>query len=284
MRLRVKVQHYLAAGKSGPVAAESRAMNEVTEVMLMARRGEEHEGGGGGHDGAGSMRWLLTYADLITLLMAFFIILFAMSKVDAQKYSLLANSLKTAFFAGNSLINLPASNYVPAGGSGEGGGPTLQGIGAELSTSLIRLDPKLKDMLKITVDERGLTISLVGAALFDLGQATIRPDAEKILTEIARSLAQVPNYVSVEGSTDDLPINTAEFPTNWELSTRRATNVVRFFIEHEGLNPKRFMAVGYGEYRPLYPNDSEANRAKNRRVDIVILRHSPVNPQETAPR
>lgn len=252
----------------------------------MPRRQEEHEGGGGGgHDGGGSMRWLLTYADLITLLMAFFVILFAMSKVDSQKYALLANSLKTAFFAGNSLVSLPATGYVPPGGSaGEGGGPTLQELGAELSTSLIKIDPKLKDMLKITVDERGLTISLVGAALFDLGEAGIKKDAEKILSEIARSLSQVPNYVSVEGSTDDLPINTTEFPTNWELSTRRATNVVRFFIERDGMNPKRFMAVGYGEYRPLYPNDTEANRAKNRRVDIVILRHSPVNPQETAPK
>ena len=108
--------------------------------------------------------------------------------------------------------------------------------------------------------------------MFDLGQADLKPEALEILDHLAEVLKQIPNPVRVEGHTDNWPINNERFPSNWELSTARATNVVRQLIEEHGLDPSSFRPRGYGEYRPLAPNDTEDNRALNRRVDIVLLR------------
>lgn len=225
-----------------------------------------HEGGeGGGHDATGMMRWLLTYADLITLLMAFFIVMYAMSSVDVGKYRALASSLRGAL-AGNAFFELPLQ------GIQEQPQP-LENLGQEMAGALAEMG--LEGQAAVFRTERGIVISLYGAVLFDLGKAEIRPEATPVLDQVAAALSRVPNYVSVEGSTDDLPINTSMFPTNWELSVRRASTVVRYFIDRHGLDPRRFLAVGYGEYQPMFPNDSEANRARNRRVDIVVLSHSP---------
>ena len=114
-------------------------------------------------------------------------------------------------------------------------------------------------------------VRLADRVLFDLGKADLRPDARRVLDALAGVLAELPNPVRVEGHTDDLPINNERFPSNWELSTARATTVVRYFIEHHGMDPRRFSAAGYGEYHPLVPNTSAANRQKNRRVDVVIM-------------
>ncbi|MEW5934886.1 MAG: flagellar motor protein MotB, partial [Bacillota bacterium] len=216
---------------------------------------------GGGHDATGMMRWLLTYADLITLLMAFFIVMYAMSSVDVGKYRALAHSLRGAL-AGNSFVELPLQGTAAEPDS-------LEAVGREVAGALAEMG--LEGQGAVFRTERGVVISLYGAVLFDLGRADIRPDALPVLDRVAEALARVPNYVSVEGSTDDLPINSLLFPTNWELSVRRATTVVRYFVERHGLEPRRFLAVGYGEYQPMFPNDSEANRARNRRVDIVLL-------------
>lgn len=231
--------------------------------MRRPRRGGE--AGGGGHDATGMMRWLLTYADLITLLMAFFIVMYAMSSVDVGKYRALAYSLRGAL-VGNSFIDLPMQGT-------EAPPEPLQAVGEEVAQALA--ETGLEGQGAVFRTERGVVISLYGAVLFDLGKADIRPEAAAILDRVGVALTRVPNYVSVEGSTDDLPINTAIFPTNWELSVRRATSVVRYFVDRHGLDPRRFLAVGYGEYQPMFPNDSEANRARNRRVDIVILSRSP---------
>lgn len=211
------------------------------------------------------MRWLLTYADLITLLMAFFIVMYAMSSVDVGKYRALAHSLRGAL-AGNSFVELPLQGTAAEPDS-------LEAVGQEVAGALAEMG--LEGQGAVFRTERGVVISLYGAVLFDLGKADIRPDAIPVLDRVAEALARVPNYVSVEGSTDDLPINSLLFPTNWELSVRRATTVVRYFVERHGLEPRRFLAVGYGEYQPMFPNDSEANRARNRRVDIVLLARSP---------
>lgn len=224
------------------------------------------EAPGGDHGATGMMRWLLTYADLITLLMAFFIVMYAMSSLDVGKYRALAQSLRGAL-VGNSFVELPL-----AGTQGAEPG-SLEAVGREVAGALAEMG--LEGQGAVFRTERGVVISLYGAVLFDLGKADIRPEAMPVLDRVATALSRLPNYVSVEGSTDDLPINTALFPTNWELSVRRATTVVRYFVERHGLDPRRFLAVGYGEYQPMFPNDSEANRARNRRVDIVLLSHSP---------
>ncbi len=256
------------------------------------------EGGGGGHDGSGGMRWLLTYADLITLLMAFFIIMYAMSDLDKEKYAQVAASLRVALGGGGGSLVVV----------GQGGGdaklpkdlqekfeateaakeaarqseqPTIQirpGAKAQGDQELLELGQQIVADLKthgrfhVYSNERGVVISLLGSALFDSGQAVIRPQAQPLLATIAERLRSVPNDVSVEGSADDRPINTPEFPSNWELSSRRATEVVRYLVEQHQLDSRRFIVVGYGDMRPVFDNSTAEGRANNRRVDLVILK------------
>lgn len=245
--------------------------------------------GGGGHDGAGSMRWLLTYADLITLLMAFFVIMYAMSDLDRTKYQQVARALRVALGVGSgggSLVVLGqgqgdvkipddlAQRLTAAEAARQTVQPGLQ----RAEDPLLKLGQQLVADLRafgrfhVYATERGLVISLLGSAVFDSGRAEIRPAAEPVLAAIAHRLQDLPNDISVEGSADDRPINTPEFPSNWELSARRATEVIRHLVNRHGLDPRRFIAVGYAEVRPVFDNSTEAGRAGNRRVDIIILR------------
>jgi len=125
--------------------------------------------------------------------------------------------------------------------------------------------------IELTSDARGLVISLPEDGSFPIGRAEPTPAAQTVLAEIAAVLSPEPNPIRVEGHTDDTPIRSAEFQSNWDLSTARATRVVQYFIERAGLSPVRLSAAGYGEYKPRVPNDSPASRARNRRVDIVVL-------------
>ncbi|MCR4399245.1 MAG: OmpA family protein, partial [Firmicutes bacterium] len=136
------------------------------------------------------------------------------------------------------------------------------------------LKENLGNQVEVREDARGLVLRFADSVLFDLGKADLRPEARAILDKVAVLIASIPNQVRVEGHTDDLKINTERFPSNWELSTGRSSSVVRYFVEKHGMSPDKLSAAGYGEYRPIAPNDSEANRRKNRRVDIVILRLS----------
>ncbi|MDR3562283.1 MAG: flagellar motor protein MotB [Negativicutes bacterium] len=229
---------------------------------------------GGGHDAAGGMRWLLTYADLITLLMVFFVVLYAMSSADQRKFNSLRTSLATALRtegAGSSII----FEY-------QGTQPT-EPVSAKDSTAketedfqeiVRKIQGNVKDprMVGFAVDERGLTVRFLDNVLFDLGQANFRTDAFPLLDAVGTALKNNTRYVRVEGHADNLPINTLQFPSNWELSSARSIAVTRYMIEKHGMDPRRMSSLGYGEYRPLYPNVSEENRSKNRRVDIVILR------------
>ncbi|SDF29260.1 OmpA/MotB family protein [Sporolituus thermophilus] len=242
--------------------------------------------GGGGHDATGMMRWLLTYADLITLLMVFFVVMYAMSSADQRKFNALKASLATALRtegAGANLIFEYAGNR-----------PFNQAInpeGAEKELEAFReiinqVQQRVKDPQGVgfAVSERGLTIRFLDSVLFDLGRADLRPDALPLLDAVAGALKQTDNYIRVEGHADNLPISTAQFPSNWELSAARSIAVTRYFIDKHGLEPRRLSSLGYGEYRPLYPNTSEANRAKNRRVDIVILRSEKAGGEIDAPQ
>lgn len=242
---------------------------------MIKGKGNGH-GGEGGHDGAGMMRWLLTYADLITLLMVFFTVMYSMSRVDAEKFKGLAGSLRASFFVGGSQAST-GSGFMPGGPGGSGsGGDVLEDLGYELAAATEGLTSQ--GSVSIYYGDRGLTISL-GAVLFRPGEAELLPDAKTILDKVSPYIAKVPNYVSVEGYTDNLPISTRDFPSNWELSARRATNVIHYFVNTSKVPASRFFVVGYGEYRPVVPNNNERNRAMNRRVDIVILKAAPVNDQ-----
>ena len=234
-----------------------------------------------------SERWLLTYADLITLLLAFFIVMYSMSKVDAKKFGAVQMALTSVLHGGRS----PWEGRAP-------GMPTDDKRQNLLNPNDLRiLQSKIgqsfetrNDSTNVTtdIDARGLVIHVRENTFFESGSSDLTPPAQSALDAIAAMIQGIANYIKVEGHTDNIPIHTNEFPSNWELSTARATKVVRYLIDTYDFSPDRISASGYAEYRPLFPNDIPENRAKNRRVDIVILSamqgsDEPESPPEAIP-
>ena len=125
--------------------------------------------------------------------------------------------------------------------------------------------------MEIIETEQGVAIQVKESILFETSKSTLREDSKEVLSSIAELLSSIDNTIVVEGHTDNRPISTAEFPSNWELSVDRAVNVVKYFVENTGIDPKRLSATGYGEHHPVVPNDTEENMAKNRRVNILII-------------
>lgn len=230
-----------------------------------------------------SERYLLTYADLMNLLLILFIILFAMSQVDTTKFQQLSQSMSSAFGngsppsvvqgsgSGNSLVNFPATMPSPVIPSKleEQQMEALQGEISQMVES-----EGLSANVSVVLQDRGIVITINEKVLFKSGSAEIEKTSQDKVLKIGKDiLSKIPNkHIRVEGHTDNVPIKSAYFPSNWELSADRATNVLRILVDQAGLDPKSISAVGYGEYTPLVPNTSDENRAQNRRVDIVILR------------
>ena len=217
------------------------------------------------------MRWLLTYADMITLLLALFIILFALSTISRVKFQAFAKSVSAGF------DNQWAINQPPNGGV-NGQEPmnstsNIPSIQKELQKYVQQNN--LQSHVQIHLDHRGLVITLLSdKSYYDSGSAELRPETKQILDEVATFLKKDDNLIRVEGNTDDVPIDTSEYPTNWELSTARAVNVVRYLHESDGIAPTRLSAAGYGEFHPRVPNVDSQSRQENRRVDIVLLNAS----------
>ena len=214
------------------------------------------------------MRWLLTYADMITLLLALFIILFSISTINKVKLQRLVHDL------GGGFNSQDAINNPPNGMTTSATKDDLQAMQAQLQSYIQSQSLQKSVQTKITRDgkKRELVITLLSdKQLFDSGKADIKPFTKKILDEVYRQLKTRANEVRVEGNTDNVPISNDQFPSNWELSAARATGVARYFVEDDGLAPHRISALGYGEYRPRVANDTDAHRAQNRRVDVVIL-------------
>jgi len=219
--------------------------------------------------------WLTTYSDMVTLVLCFFVMLYAFSSLDVIKFQRALISLQGA------LGILPGGQTLsPEPMQQTGPGPQfrmifvpdmeqMEAVQAEIEQVLREVG--MEDAVVTQIEERGLVVRFTERALFDSGRADIRPDARLVLERIAGVIGQIPNHVRVEGHTDNRPINTYRFPTNWELSTARATAVIRHFIEVHGLDPLRLSAAGYGEYRPIADNATPEGRQLNRRVDIVIL-------------
>lgn len=238
----------------------------------------------------GQDRWLVTYSDLITLLMIFFIVMYSMSQVDANKFRAIADSLNITFGGaassdsdlsktqtGSSVIESGNASDPSSSGiiAGEGSDSTQEDLTIEgIKTKLDQFanENGIEKKLVTSVEERGLVISIQDTLLFASGSADITPKARNILKKISAVLSASPNYIRVEGHTCNLPIHNAEFPSNWELSVLRATNVVQLMAKDGGISPLRLSAVGYGEYRPVADNSTEQGRIANRRVDLVILR------------
>ncbi|MBK8162461.1 MAG: flagellar motor protein MotD [Gammaproteobacteria bacterium] len=264
--------------------------------MARKKKHEEHEN----HE-----RWLVSYADFITLLFAFFVVMYAVSSVNAGKYRVLSDSLVAAFnepkksfepiqvgeivksatnasieiVSKPTLIKVPIvtlSNQDTDKGNLPGAGFTsspenardIQKIADEVAEAM----QKLVDMglVAISVTDLWVEVDIKDSVLFPSGSARIRQEAIEVLTRVAAILADFSNPVRVEGFTDNVPINTPVYPSNWELSSARASSVVRLFEGH-GISSTRLSAVGYGEYRPVIANDTAEGRAKNRRVVLVVL-------------
>jgi chemotaxis protein MotB len=211
-------------------------------------------------------RWLLTYSDLITLLLGLFVILYAMSKIDAGKYSEVVSALNGVFGAprgiltGNPSLMENPSNALQS---------ERQKISQDIRSAL-RLDQRPLPVT-ITENERGVTVHIMEELLFASGSADLKQTSLVTLDTLAQVLRSLPNDLRVEGHTDNVPISTSQFPSNWHLSVARALNVAYYLIQRHGLTQERVSVVGYSEYQPLAPNNNPENRSRNRRVDIVII-------------
>ncbi|MGE0918256.1 OmpA family protein [Trichlorobacter lovleyi] len=263
--------------------------------MAIKREPEKH---------ANHERWLVSYGDFLTLLFAVFVAMYAMGQTDKKKAEELTQSLRESFgystqaSAGQKgvlqshdikpipaikpeMAVIPITDRMPPAGPRQGnvgggagskqmaGEKEFREMASAIEAYLVKQGFQNKVALSIT--QRGLVISLKEAGFFDSGSAKLKQASVATLQGIAEGLQQYANRFRVEGHTDSVPIRSSEFRSNWELSTARATNVIHFLVESAGLSPNVLSAVGYGEYQPLVANDTPEQRAKNRRVDIVVL-------------
>jgi len=221
-------------------------------------------------------RWLVSYADFITLLFAFFVVMYSISSVNVGKYRVLSDSVSTAFSAqANSPFGVGAELGVSAqrapiavGLLGQTGWVSMRETAAELDTRLQKWVKK--GMIAVKGNEKWLEIEIKSSLLFNSGNAVLSVAAAEVLSELTSVIKATSNPLYVSGYTDNVPISSNRYPTNWELSTARAASVVRLFAQ-SGINPARMGAIGYGEYRPVAANDSPENRQRNRRVVIRIM-------------
>ena len=241
-------------------------------------------------------RWLVSYADFITLLFAFFVVMFAASNADQKKAGQVAQAVQVAFkemavfspsgkvvplydsgglptdnnsVIGNTHAGFDATQLVNSAKPGEGGKAKLGDLKAQLDAIL--KNEIANGSVRLSVDSRGLTVSLTEAGFFDPGSAVVNSKALGAVDRIAVTLQPLSYGVRVEGHTDNTPIHTAQFPSNWELSTARATFLLQYLISKGNISPQRLSAVGYGEYHPIAPNNTSEGRSANRRVDVVVL-------------
>ncbi|MBE6033976.1 MAG: chemotaxis protein MotB [Clostridiales bacterium] len=242
------------------------------------------------HEEEGGEAWLLPYSDLMTLLLAVFIVLFAVSKVDAAKAAQMSSEFREAMMT-SSFVASELSNQGKAQNESSKNSKSESDtkISEEVLESFMgkyelqnleqlkdELDAKFQkdDMSSVvttSIDMRGLVISLNNAVFFQSGSAEIRKDNEDALIEVAGMVNSLNNYIRIEGHTDNVPMHSTLYPSNWELSTARAVSVVRLFVDKCNIEPEKLVAVGYGEYKPVADNSTAEGRTKNRRIDIIVL-------------
>ncbi|MCC7180187.1 MAG: OmpA family protein [Acidobacteria bacterium] len=223
-------------------------------------------------------RWLIPYADFVTLLFAFFTALYAVTAVDATRLPSMAEGVRAATGAQGAAAMPPADAAAPtptdvAAPGAEASPPDV--VEAQVPDLRETLTRELGDdlgtgRLELIEDRRGLVLAIPEAFSFEAGSAELSGMAAALMARVAGVLKTLPNAVRIEGHTDNTPIHTARFTSNWDLSTARATEVVAFFVA-AGLAPDRLSAAGYSEYRPRAGNETAEGRARNRRVDVVIL-------------
>jgi len=227
-------------------------------------------------------RWLVSYADFSTLLFAVFATMYAISSVDAQKLTKVAQGVQNAF-------DEPSRDHAAAARAAARPQSEPQTNAASDAISDIRpiiareLAPELAThRVEVSTDRRGVILSIPEAGLFAVGSDEMSASAQALMARVASTVARVANPIRVEGHTDDLPIHTDRFRSNWDLSTSRATRVVSLLVERGGIAPDRLSAAGYAEFHPRAGNGSADDRARNRRVDLVILNDATLIAEEPA--
>ena len=222
-------------------------------------------------DSGSGAGWEIVYSGFILIMLCFFIMLCSFSTMEKAKIMRFVRSFTNAV------------SFFPSGTSFENGtvvlpeSPGMVSARSELAKLFEELEMlsdrfNLQDEIELLFSKEGLLMRLSEHTLFESGVATISPQALPLLEKMGGLIAQTSYLIRIEGHTDDVPIRTAMFPSNWELSTARAVNVLRYFIEHHRIDPLRMSAEGFGEFQPLVANDTPENRAKNRRVEVIFLR------------
>lgn len=255
------------------------------------------------HEEHNDESWLLPYSDLMTLLLALFIVLYGMSTVDAKKFEELSQAFNAALNGGVSVLDQSSINGnsrdTPKDAQSKERQQSMQNLTEQQKrTALMKQEQedleKLKQQLDQYIKQSGLTsqlstklnqsellITISDNALFPSGKADLKPQAETLAKELSTLLANFPNYeILVSGHTDNVPIDNAEFASNWDLSFARARNFMEVLLQNSKLDPKMFSPIGYGEYHPVADNDTEDGRAKNRRVEVAIIRKYQDSSQE----
>lgn len=198
-------------------------------------------------------RWVVSYADFVTMLLALFMVMYAVLRIDNQKLTQFQNRVQKTFTNGQNVTKYQVNN---------------QTTNVE---KILKNNLSQSKSVKLIKSDKGLIIRVNNKVLFDEGAAEIKPEAQKTLNEIIKVLTKIDNPVIIEGHTDSTPIKNAKYPSNWELSTARATNIISYIVKQGVISPKRLSAVGYGEYMPISNNTTISGRMLNRRVDIIVL-------------
>jgi chemotaxis protein MotB len=221
-------------------------------------------------------RWLVSYADFVTLLFAFFVVLFASSTVDQTKMESFAANFE-------SYVKHTKKDAGKESGVAYQVVPSAESPALPVALTMAELRPAIKQLrrdllpeiqqgkIELSLQPRGLIMSLRESGFFGSGEAGIRPESLGILTKVAEALTRIPGQIRLEGHTDNTPIHTSKYPSNWQLSAARAISVLKLLRDEYDIPASRLAVAGYGEHAPVSPNDTAANRAKNRRVDVVIL-------------
>jgi chemotaxis protein MotB len=241
-------------------------------------------------DDFGAPAWMTTYSDMVTLLLTFFVLLYSFSAIDLQRFQEVMSAIQHSFLGRTGIL----SGTMEEIGAEEGqrldvadfmGQETEQALGVreqELLEMMAQLEETyekvrvflqeagLEEDIALRMEERGIVMELPEKILFDTGRAEIKPEFLPTLDLLARLIAGLRNQIIVEGHTDNIPIKTFLYPSNWELSVARSVSVARCLVERYDLEPDRFLVTGYGEYHPIASNDTPEGRARNRRVTLVI--------------
>lgn len=233
--------------------------------------------------------WLLPYSDMLTLLLALFIVMFAMSKVDNEKFKQLSQQLNVIFTGGNGILK--------DNGGGAGNNSTIDdSIALTQKNSTIEQDKMLEikntlnqeikkggygDKINVDLSSEGLNITIQDTVIFNSGEADILNNFNPVLLKISNMIKDLDNEIRVSGHTDNVPMSNKKFRSNWDLSYMRASNVMNFMVESGHVAPNKFSIQAYGEYRPKYDNSTEEGRAKNRSVDILLVRKYSVSSVNT---